>query len=82
MHLLFHMFQMCALPLVPMWILMHDTRIFGNAYDDEDVEEEVDINNVASSYIVPDGHSNKFLKDHPQDQVIGNLKTHVYRQDK
>ncbi|GKB55899.1 putative ribonuclease H-like domain-containing protein, partial [Tanacetum coccineum] len=27
---------------------MHDTGIFGNAYDDEDVEEEVDMNNVVS----------------------------------
>ncbi|GKG37550.1 hypothetical protein Tco_0456773, partial [Tanacetum coccineum] len=45
-----------------------DTGIFGNVYDDEDMEEEVDMNNVASSYTVPDGHSTKFLKDHPQDQ--------------
>ncbi|GJR91942.1 putative ribonuclease H-like domain-containing protein [Tanacetum coccineum] len=44
-------------------------RIFGNAYDDEDVEEEeVDMNNVATSYIAPDAPFTKFLKDHPQDQ--------------
>ncbi|GJY13537.1 putative ribonuclease H-like domain-containing protein [Tanacetum coccineum] len=47
---------------------MHDTGIFGNAYDDEDVEEEVDMNNVVSSYTVPDAPSTKFLKDHPKDQ--------------
>ncbi|GKA88283.1 putative reverse transcriptase, RNA-dependent DNA polymerase [Tanacetum coccineum] len=52
---------------------IHDTRIFGNAYDDEDVEEEVNMNNVVSSYTVPDAPFTKFLKD----QVIGSLKTPV-----
>ncbi|GJU13980.1 putative ribonuclease H-like domain-containing protein [Tanacetum coccineum] len=56
---------------------MHDTGIFGNAYDDEDVEEEVDMNNVVSSYTVLDAPFTKFLKDHPKDQVIGSLKTPV-----
>ncbi|GKB59559.1 putative ribonuclease H-like domain-containing protein [Tanacetum coccineum] len=53
---------------VPNVTPMHDTGIFGNAYDDKDVEEEVNMNNVVSSYAVPDGHSTKFLKDHLQDQ--------------
>ncbi|GJT15132.1 hypothetical protein Tco_0873838 [Tanacetum coccineum] len=44
---------------------------------DKDVEERFNMNNVASSYTVPDGHSTKFLKDHPQDQVIGSLKIPV-----
>ncbi|GKA29488.1 putative ribonuclease H-like domain-containing protein [Tanacetum coccineum] len=57
-----------SLPHVPNVTLMHDTGIFGNAYDDEDMKDEVDTNNVVSSYTVPDGHSTKFLKDHPQDQ--------------
>ncbi|GKB48348.1 putative ribonuclease H-like domain-containing protein [Tanacetum coccineum] len=56
---------------------MRDTGIFGNAYDDEDVEEEVDMNNVVSSYKVHDTLFIKFLKDHPKDQVIGSLKTPV-----
>ncbi|GKG40424.1 hypothetical protein Tco_0467201, partial [Tanacetum coccineum] len=47
---------------------MDNTRIFGNAYDDEDVEEEVDMNNVDSSYTVPDAAPTKFLKDHHLDQ--------------
>ncbi|GKE76858.1 hypothetical protein Tco_1542978, partial [Tanacetum coccineum] len=55
----------------------NDTRIFSNAYDDEDVEEEVHMNNVDSSYTVPDAAPTKFLKDHPLDQVIGSLETHV-----
>ncbi|GJZ87699.1 putative ribonuclease H-like domain-containing protein [Tanacetum coccineum] len=54
---------------------MDNTGIFGNAYDD--VEEEVDMNNVDTSYITSDAPFTKFLKDHPQDQVIGSLKTPV-----
>ncbi|GKC12172.1 putative ribonuclease H-like domain-containing protein, partial [Tanacetum coccineum] len=58
------------------YILMDNTGMFGNAYDDE-VEEEVDMNNVNSSYTVPDTSFTKFHKDHPEDQVIGSLKTPV-----
>ncbi|GJW59997.1 putative ribonuclease H-like domain-containing protein [Tanacetum coccineum] len=63
-----------ALPHVLNMSPMHDTGIFGNAYDDKDVKEEVDMNNVVSSYTVPDAPFIKFLKDHPQDQVIGIQK--------
>nr|GEV11620.1 hypothetical protein [Tanacetum cinerariifolium] len=41
------------------------------------VEEEVDMNNVVSSYIILDASLTIFLKDHPKDQVIGSIKTHV-----
>ncbi|GKB72604.1 putative ribonuclease H-like domain-containing protein [Tanacetum coccineum] len=51
--------------------------IFGNTYDDEDMEEGVDMNNVISSYIVLDSSFTKFHKDHPEDQVFGSLKTPV-----
>ncbi|GKB14981.1 putative ribonuclease H-like domain-containing protein [Tanacetum coccineum] len=47
---------------------MDNTGIFGNAYDDEDLEEEVDMNNVISSYLVPHTSFTKFHKDHPEDQ--------------
>ncbi|GJU73358.1 hypothetical protein Tco_1264763 [Tanacetum coccineum] len=67
-----------SLPPVPNISSMDNTGIFGNAYDDEDVEEEVDINNVISFYTVPDTSFTKFHKDHPEDQVIGSLKTHVH----
>ncbi|GJY62760.1 putative ribonuclease H-like domain-containing protein [Tanacetum coccineum] len=53
---------------------MDNTGIFGNAYDDEDLEEEVDMNNVISSYLVPDTSFTKFHKDHPEDQVFRNKK--------
>nr|GFB64588.1 hypothetical protein [Tanacetum cinerariifolium] len=55
-----------SLPYVPMVTPIDDTGIFGNAYDDDDVlEEEVDTNNVDSSYTIP--KATKFLKDHPQE---------------
>ncbi|GKE36119.1 putative ribonuclease H-like domain-containing protein, partial [Tanacetum coccineum] len=53
---------------------MDNISIFGYAYDDEDVEEEVDMNNVISSYLVPDPSFTKFHKDHPKDQVFRNKK--------
>nr|GEY18387.1 hypothetical protein [Tanacetum cinerariifolium] len=66
-----------SLPQVPIVTPTNDTGIFGNAYDDEVVEEEVGMNNVVSSYTIPDAPLTKFLKDHPKDQVIGNLETPV-----
>ncbi|GJR83215.1 hypothetical protein Tco_0154000 [Tanacetum coccineum] len=60
-----------TLPPVPNISSMDNTSIFGNAYDDEDVEEEVDMNNVISSYTVHDNSFTKFHKDQPEDQVIG-----------
>ncbi|GJT81694.1 ribonuclease H-like domain-containing protein, partial [Tanacetum coccineum] len=66
-----------SLPPVPNISSMYNTGIFRNAYADEDVEEEVDMNNVNSSYIVPDTSFTKFHKDHLEDQVIGSLKTPV-----
>ncbi|GJT90536.1 putative ribonuclease H-like domain-containing protein [Tanacetum coccineum] len=66
-----------TLPPVPNISSMDNTSIFKNAYDDEDVEEEVDMNNVNSSYTVPDTSFTKFHKDHPEDQVIRSLITPV-----
>ncbi|GJZ99612.1 putative ribonuclease H-like domain-containing protein, partial [Tanacetum coccineum] len=66
-----------TLPPVPNVSSMDNTGIFRNAYDDEDVEEDVDMNNVISSYSVPDTSFTKFHKYHPEDQVIESLKTHV-----
>nr|GEX09966.1 putative ribonuclease H-like domain-containing protein [Tanacetum cinerariifolium] len=66
-----------SLPHVPIVTPINDIGIFGNAYDNEVVEEEVDMNNVVSSYIIPDAPLTKFLKDHPKYQVIGSIETHV-----
>nr|GEY13592.1 hypothetical protein [Tanacetum cinerariifolium] len=64
-------------PVIPIVTLINDTGIFCNAYDDEAVEEEVDMNNVVPSCIIHDAPLTKFLKDHPKDQVIGNIETPV-----
>nr|GEX91802.1 putative ribonuclease H-like domain-containing protein [Tanacetum cinerariifolium] len=61
-----------SLPHVPIVTPINDTRIFGNAYADEVVEEEVDMNNVILFYTIPDAPLTKFLKDHPKDQVIAS----------
>nr|GEW38184.1 putative ribonuclease H-like domain-containing protein [Tanacetum cinerariifolium] len=66
-----------SLPHVPIATPINDTGIFGNAYDDEAVEEEVNMNNVVSSYTIPNAPFTKFLKDHPEDQVIGSIETPV-----
>nr|GEX90694.1 hypothetical protein [Tanacetum cinerariifolium] len=41
------------------------------------IEEEVDMNNVVSSYTIPDAPLTKLLKDHPKEQVIGSIETPV-----
>ncbi|GJV90878.1 putative ribonuclease H-like domain-containing protein [Tanacetum coccineum] len=56
-----------SLSLVPNISSMDNTSIFRNAYDDE-VVEKIDMNNVNSSYTVPDTSFTKFHKDHPEDQ--------------
>nr|GEW81154.1 hypothetical protein [Tanacetum cinerariifolium] len=65
------------IPIFPIVTPINNTGIFGNAYDDEAVEEEVDMNNVVSSYTILDAPLTKFLKDHPKDQVIGSIETPV-----
>ncbi|GKB92382.1 putative ribonuclease H-like domain-containing protein, partial [Tanacetum coccineum] len=79
-----HLFERCSpfknaftLPLVLNVSSMNNTGIFGNAYDDEYVEEGVDMNNVISSYTVPDSSFTKFHKDNHEDQMIKSLKTPV-----
>nr|GEX26575.1 putative ribonuclease H-like domain-containing protein [Tanacetum cinerariifolium] len=66
-----------SLPHVPIMTPLNDTRIFGNAYDDAAMEDEVDMNNVVSFYTIPDAPLTKLIKDHPKDQVIGSIETPV-----
>nr|GFB70783.1 hypothetical protein [Tanacetum cinerariifolium] len=66
-----------CLPHVPIVTSINDIGIFGNACDDEVVEEDVDMNNLVSSYTIPNAPLTKFLKDHPKDQVIGSIETPV-----
>ncbi|GJW77626.1 putative ribonuclease H-like domain-containing protein [Tanacetum coccineum] len=61
-------------PQVPNVYSIDNTGILGNAYNDEDVEKDVNMNNVDSSYTVPDAAPLKFLKDHPKDHPKDQLK--------
>ncbi|GJV58369.1 putative ribonuclease H-like domain-containing protein [Tanacetum coccineum] len=50
---------------------MDDTRIFGNAYDDEDVGAKADLNNLETTMNVSPIPTTRIDKDHPKDQIIG-----------
>ncbi|GJU12847.1 putative ribonuclease H-like domain-containing protein [Tanacetum coccineum] len=50
---------------------MDDTRIFGNAYDDEDVGAKADLNNLETTMNVSPIPTTRIYKDHPKDQIIG-----------
>ncbi|GJV31917.1 putative ribonuclease H-like domain-containing protein [Tanacetum coccineum] len=65
-----------ALPHVPNVFSIDDTGIFGNAYDDEDVGAEVDLNNLETTMnvsLIP----TRIDKDHPKDQIIGDLNSAI-----
>ncbi|GKB29671.1 putative ribonuclease H-like domain-containing protein, partial [Tanacetum coccineum] len=53
--------------------LMDDTRIFGNAYDDEDVGADADLNNLETTMNVNPIPTTRIEKDHPKDQIIGDF---------
>nr|GEV61367.1 retrovirus-related Pol polyprotein from transposon TNT 1-94 [Tanacetum cinerariifolium] len=55
-----------SLSHVPMVTIIDDTGIFGNAYGDDVLEEEVNMKNIDSSYAILE--ATEFLKDHPQEQ--------------
>ncbi|GJS41652.1 hypothetical protein Tco_0566695 [Tanacetum coccineum] len=66
-----------ALPYVPNVFLIDDTRIFGNAYDDEDVGAEADLNNLEITMNVSPIPTTRIDKDHPKDQIIGDLNSAI-----
>ncbi|GJV46382.1 putative ribonuclease H-like domain-containing protein [Tanacetum coccineum] len=49
---------------------MDDTGFFGNAYDDEDVGAEADLNNLETTMNVSIIPTTRIDKDHPKDQII------------
>nr|GEV28188.1 hypothetical protein [Tanacetum cinerariifolium] len=64
-----------SLPHVPMVTPIDNTKIFGNAYDDDVLEEDVVMNNVDSSYAISEatkGQIDKtlFIKRHKDDILI------------
>ncbi|GKD54025.1 hypothetical protein Tco_1287412, partial [Tanacetum coccineum] len=49
---------------------LQDTGIFGNAYDDEDVGAEADINNLETTISFSLIPTTRIHKDHPKAQII------------
>ncbi|GKF50943.1 hypothetical protein Tco_0147410, partial [Tanacetum coccineum] len=62
-----------TLPPVSNVTLIDDTRIFSNAYDDEYVGEEADLNNLETTMNVNPIPTTRIDKDHPKDQIIGDF---------
>ncbi|GJR26393.1 putative ribonuclease H-like domain-containing protein [Tanacetum coccineum] len=56
---------------------MDDIGIFGNAYDDEDVGAEVDLNNLEITINVSPIPITRIDKDHPKDQIIGDFNSAI-----
>ncbi|GJX99587.1 hypothetical protein Tco_0356606 [Tanacetum coccineum] len=56
---------------------MDDTRIFGNAYDDEDVGADADLNNLEITMNVSSIPTTRMDKDHPKDQIIGDFNSAI-----
>ncbi|GJU46028.1 putative ribonuclease H-like domain-containing protein [Tanacetum coccineum] len=52
---------------------LEDTGIFGGAYDDEDFVARGDMNNLESSMPVSPIATTRVHKDHPVEQIIGDL---------
>ncbi|GJX12351.1 putative ribonuclease H-like domain-containing protein [Tanacetum coccineum] len=66
-----------TLPPVSNVTLMDDTRIFYNAYDDEDVGAEADLNNFETTMNVSPIPTTRIDKNHPKDQVIGDFNSAI-----
>ncbi|GJT07871.1 hypothetical protein Tco_0842333 [Tanacetum coccineum] len=56
---------------------MDDIRIFGNAYDDEDVDAKADLNNLETTINVSPIPTTRINKYHPKDQIIGDFNSTI-----
>ncbi|GJS21231.1 putative ribonuclease H-like domain-containing protein, partial [Tanacetum coccineum] len=56
---------------------VNDTRIFVNAYDDEDVGAEADLNSLETTMNVSPIPITKIDKDHPKHQIIGDFNSAI-----
>ncbi|GJY91446.1 putative ribonuclease H-like domain-containing protein [Tanacetum coccineum] len=55
----------------------NDTGIFGNAYDDEDVSAEADLNKLETAMNVSPIPTTRIDKDRPKDQIIRDLNSAI-----
>ncbi|GJU52493.1 hypothetical protein Tco_1226207 [Tanacetum coccineum] len=62
---------------VPNVFSINDTGIFGNAYDDEDVDAEADLNNLETTMNVSPIPITRIDKDHPKDQIIRDFNSAI-----
>nr|GEY28550.1 putative copia-type Pol polyprotein [Tanacetum cinerariifolium] len=76
-----------SLPHVPIMTPIDDTGMFGNAYDDEVLKGEVDMNNVDSSYTITEATKNKkdergiLIKNKARLVTQGHTQEEVYQMD-
>ncbi|GKA75402.1 putative ribonuclease H-like domain-containing protein, partial [Tanacetum coccineum] len=66
-----------ALPHVLNGFSIDDTGIFSNAYDDEDVGAEADLNNLETTMNVSPIPTTRIDKDHPKDQITRDLNSAI-----
>ncbi|GJT24187.1 putative ribonuclease H-like domain-containing protein [Tanacetum coccineum] len=66
-----------TLPPISNVTSMDDTVIFGNAYDDEDVGADADLNNLKTTINVSPIPTTRIDKDHPKDQIIGDFNSAI-----
>ncbi|GJV44399.1 putative ribonuclease H-like domain-containing protein [Tanacetum coccineum] len=66
-----------TLPPVSNVTPMDDTGIFGNAYDDEDVGADFDLNNLETTMNISPIPTTRFDKDHPKYQIIGYFNSAI-----
>ncbi|GJV13996.1 hypothetical protein Tco_1359319 [Tanacetum coccineum] len=64
-----------TLPPVSNVTPMDDTRIFSNAYDDEDVGAEADLNNLETTMNGSHIPTTRIDKDHSKDQIIRDFNS-------
>ncbi|GJT78847.1 ribonuclease H-like domain-containing protein [Tanacetum coccineum] len=62
-----------TLPPISNMVPMDDTGIFGNAYDDEDVGAEADLNNLEITMNVSHIPTTRIDKDHPKTRSLETL---------
>ncbi|GJU56945.1 putative ribonuclease H-like domain-containing protein [Tanacetum coccineum] len=63
------------LPVDPNILALEDISIFDFTRDDEDDSVEADINNLNTTIQVSPNQTTRIHKDHPLDQVIGDLQS-------
>ncbi|GJQ91936.1 putative ribonuclease H-like domain-containing protein [Tanacetum coccineum] len=63
------------LPTNPLMPGLKDTGIFSDAYDDEDVGAEADLNNLETTMNVSPIPTTRIHMDHPKNQIIGDINS-------